>query len=48
MVIFDNTDFAPKENANGTPSNIILLKYEKINLKPSFNPTLEQNQFWYS
>ena len=29
MVIFDNTDFAPKENANGIPSNIILLKYEE-------------------
>ena len=31
MVIFDNTDFAPKENANDIPSNIILLKYEKKN-----------------
>ena len=27
--MFDNIDFAPKENANGTPSNILLLKYEK-------------------
>ena len=27
--MFDNIDFAPKENVNGTPSNIVLLKYEK-------------------
>ena len=29
VVIFDNTDFTAKENANGNPSNIILLKYEQ-------------------
>ena len=29
VVIFDNTDFAPEENANGSPSNIILFKHEK-------------------
>ena len=29
MIIFDNTDFAPKENANAIPSNMILLKYKK-------------------
>ena len=38
MVIIDNTDFAPKENANGIPNNIISLKFclKKINLKSSY------------